>query len=378
MRITLNYERYLRDFLAAESGFLHLSYDEQYQKLVRDGFGWADFLTRNFREFGWEVWEPITNFEAHQKAWAAESGVAYSEKGWFIEITAAQIRSYSPDVLFVDSFIAFRPDFIEQVRKACPSLRLVFGWCGAPFPDASVFRGFDFTLSNIPSLVDDLQRRGLRAQYLPHSFETSLLNELHPSTTLPFTFTGSISDGGENHALRAKLLSRLVRSTPLEIFADLPAATPLTDLIRMATSGKRKRALNTILSSPTYSTLRAVAKPPVFGIKMYQLLADSRISFNNHIGLSEHHASNTRLFQATGCGTCLLTDWKPDLHKFFELDREVVTYRSAGEAREKAAYLLNHESERKAIAQAGQRRTLRDHTFRQRSEELRDLIEKKL
>lgn len=376
MRITLNYERYLKDFLATHPGFLELPYDTQYQELVGDGFGWANFLTLNFEEFGWSVWEPVTNFAAHQKRWARDNGVSYGEKNWFLEITAAQVKHFRPDVLFVDSFTAFHPDFLSTLRQSCPSLRLVLGWCGAPYRDPNIFKGFDITLSNIPSLVAELETLGRRAFFLPHSFETRLLSKLRPdaASLQDFTFTGSVTEGGESHAVRARLLAALARTSGLKIYADLPPETSLGDFVDLARQKKLRKSLALFAEMPMRRTLHKASRPPVFGLAMYQLLADSRVTFNNHIGLSEAHASNTRIFQATGCGACLLTDWKPDLHQYFEADKEVVTYRNAAEARDKVKYLLAHESVRKTIAEAGRKRTLRDHTFRQRCEILHDLI----
>jgi spore maturation protein CgeB len=69
-----------------------------------------------------------------------------------------------------------------------------------------------------------------------------------------------------------------------------------------------------------------------------------------------------------------LTDNKSNLSTLFEPDREVVAFSNAEECAEKVRYLLEHESERKSIAQAGQRRTLRDHTFKQRAQQLDQII----
>ena len=107
---------------------------------------------------------------------------------------------------------------------------------------------------------------------------------------------------------------------------------------------------------------------------MYQLLHDSRITLNTHIDISPRSASNMRLFEATGVGICLLTDWKENLAELYEPESEVVTYRTASECVEKVRYLLGHEAERKAIAAAGQRRTLRDHTFTQRATQLHEIV----
>lgn len=81
-----------------------------------------------------------------------------------------------------------------------------------------------------------------------------------------------------------------------------------------------------------------------------------------------------RLFEATGIGTCLVTDWKENLIELFAPEKEVVTYRSAGECVEKVKWLLANPQERQAIARAGQQRTLADHNFARRAEQLDGII----
>ena len=107
---------------------------------------------------------------------------------------------------------------------------------------------------------------------------------------------------------------------------------------------------------------------------MYQTLRNSRLTWNFHIDLSPISANNLRLYEATGIGTCLVTDWKQNLSQLFEPDREVVTYRSVEECAEKVRWLLEHTSERDSIARAGQARTLKDHTFMQRGIEFDHIV----
>ena len=85
-----------------------------------------------------------------------------------------------------------------------------------------------------------------------------------------------------------------------------------------------------------------------------------------------------RLYEATGVGTFLLTDAKRNLGELFEPGVEVETYGDADELVEKARYYLDHEEVRAAIAEAGQRRTLRDHTYARRMEELVALLTSRL
>ena len=73
-------------------------------------------------------------------------------------------------------------------------------------------------------------------------------------------------------------------------------------------------------------------KGGVFGIDMYQVLADSRITLNTHANNNPNEAGNMRLFEATGAGSCLLTDWKQNLNDYFKVDSEIVTFRTKEEA----------------------------------------------
>jgi len=109
---------------------------------------------------------------------------------------------------------------------------------------------------------------------------------------------------------------------------------------------------------------------------MYRILAESQIGLNRHIDLSERFANNMRLFEATGVGTLLLTDWKDNLHELFEVGKEVVAYRTPQECAELVKHYLEHDGERRAVAKAGQERTLRDHTYQQRMKELADIVRK--
>jgi spore maturation protein CgeB len=115
--------------------------------------------------------------------------------------------------------------------------------------------------------------------------------------------------------------------------------------------------------------------PAVFGIPMYALLANSLITFNCHTDAAMEYCGNFRLFQATGMGACLLTDDKQNLGDLFVKDKEILVYRSPEEAIDKANYFLKHPDEIAEIAQAGQARTLKDHTFKQRCIQMHEIFE---
>lgn len=117
---------------------------------------------------------------------------------------------------------------------------------------------------------------------------------------------------------------------------------------------------------------------PVFGVENFGILARSKLVFNSHIDAAGEYAGNMRLFEATGMGACLVTDWKANLSDLFEINTEVVIYRSIDECIEKVNYLLDHNDERQAIARTGQQRTLREHTYQQRVQQLDYIIQQYL
>jgi spore maturation protein CgeB len=85
-----------------------------------------------------------------------------------------------------------------------------------------------------------------------------------------------------------------------------------------------------------------------------------------------------RLFEATGVGAAVLTEAAPNLHEMFEPEAEMATYSSGEELVAKVQRLLDDDAARVALAAAGQRRTLADHTYAERMRELAGLLEERL
>ena len=410
LKIGVYYTTYLEQFYAERPDLAAQAYSAQHAALIDDCFGSSDFLTRAFGALGYETCDLVANAEPMQKAWAAEHGLAFREDDWLFEITAAQIKDFGPDVLIVADYSTVTAAFLRHLRDICPSLRLVLGWCGAPYRDGSIFGACDIVLSCVPELVAHFREQGHRSYHINHAFEPRILDKLD-TTAAPnadFVFLGSIIKSDQFHLEREQILSRLVAETDLLIWSEVgkrlqprrqgdapergstgsnERVTAQTGMSARVASlpllgGLARRASRLLRGgsatpSPAPSVDESIARrarPSLFGLEMFQQLHDSRVALNTHIDISPVNASNMRLFEATGVGTCLLTDWKANLHELFELDAEIVAYRDAGECVEKVKYLLEHEDERRRIAVAGQRRTLRDHTAADRAERIDQLI----
>ncbi len=69
-----------------------------------------------------------------------------------------------------------------------------------------------------------------------------------------------------------------------------------------------------------------------------------------------------RIFQVIHAGGFLLTEYVPGIENYFDIDKEIVCFHNADEMMDKITYYLNHEKERRAIAQAGWERANREYT----------------
>lgn len=77
-----------------------------------------------------------------------------------------------------------------------------------------------------------------------------------------------------------------------------------------------------------------------------------------------------RTFEVPGSGGFLLTDRVPHLEEYFELEKECSAFTSTDELIEKIHYWLDRPEERAAVAEAGYRRVLAEHTYDHRFAEI--------
>ncbi|GAH34293.1 unnamed protein product, partial [marine sediment metagenome] len=61
-------------------------------------------------------------------------------------------------------------------------------------------------------------------------------------------------------------------------------------------------------------------------------------------------------------GGFLLTEYVPGIESYFEIDKEIVCFHNTEEMIDKITYYLNHDEERRAIAQAGWKRAVSEYT----------------
>jgi Glycosyl transferases group 1/DUF based on E. rectale Gene description (DUF3880) len=98
-----------------------------------------------------------------------------------------------------------------------------------------------------------------------------------------------------------------------------------------------------------------------------EIYSQSRLVMNSSIAGDV----TMRLFEATACGALTLTDGSRNgLNELFDIGREIVVYQNDADLLDKITYYLAHDTERQTMAQAGQKRTLAQHTYAHRMADL--------
>ena len=95
--------------------------------------------------------------------------------------------------------------------------------------------------------------------------------------------------------------------------------------------------------------------------KMLDIFWTSKINLNfSRVGGRTGLKARVTLVCLTG--GFLLTEYTPGLENYFEIDKEIVCFKNDEEMIDKITYYLNHDEERRAIAQAGWKRATNEYT----------------
>ncbi|MGE5400251.1 MAG: glycosyltransferase [Ignavibacteriales bacterium] len=354
------YKYYLISLYEKNRAMMTASYQEQYNFVMANCFAWADFWKKHLEKTGkYAVEEVIINNEYMQKQWAREHGVHYNENNWMESILDAQIAEYKPDIWF--SHADVNPEFRLKIRRDHPRIKYIFGYDGTLKHNASFFAGCDLILSCIDDTIKYYEKYGFRGYFLPYAFEKDILDKIqHRNPTHNVSFVGSFYPFKGLHSERLRFIAGLSEKTPIDVYSPAILHKGLMPYMWAVLRLARNKQWKDISYSNYIDSNR---KGTAYGLDMYQVLADSKMTLNYHGDIVIKKGGNMRLFEATGAGTCLVTDWKENLSDFFEADKEIVVFKTFDECLEKIRYLLDHEEERKAIAEAGQRRTLSEYSY---------------
>lgn len=372
-KATTHYKAFIDSIYERYPDLSQQSYQTQMDKILSYKFATADFWKINLEARGdFEVQEILFEVEPLQKKWAEENNVAYGDN-WIWDILIAQAKQFEPQIVMYYQIGTLQGDFKRKLKSEVKSAEVHISLDGVAHKDAKLFEEVDIMFSCLDFIADYYKQQGFHSLYLPFGFETTLLDQLtlwdrKYETTFVGSFNVRMNSG---HYTRKELVKFVNSKTDIDLFInneDLKHWQPWRWPQRQRIfSGKFQEMIDVWQLGRNNHEAR-------FGIDMYQLLANSRMTLNMHIDAAGPKAANMRLFEATGAGTCLVTDWKENIGDFFEEDYEVVTYKSKEECVEKIKWLQNNPEKCEEIARAGHKKTIEQHSMKAHLDKLVNFI----
>ncbi len=364
--ITNYYRQMLQTFYAQQQRILHdISYNELKQKILDALFAESDFYSAGVKTHGHEAEDIIVNDVYLQMHWAKEHGytkyarlipllrispylTTLIKPQWLYSLLKAQIEEYQPEVLYLQNIEYFDPKFIAELKKKQKTIKLVIAQKASPITNIACFKNADLVFTSFPHFVNLFKKHNIKAEYLKLAFGERVLRVI-PAQQQVYnsTFIGGLSNV---HTKRIALCEVLAEKVDITFF------------------GYGKKYLK------HGSKIKKKHHGEVWGHAMYATMMQSKMTINYHIDAADNFANNMRLYEATGCGALLLTDEKINLSNLFEIGKEIITYDNANDLIDKMQYYSQHEKKRAEIAQAGQLRALKDHTFTIRMKEALDML----
>ena len=113
-----------------------------------------------------------------------------------------------------------------------------------------------------------------------------------------------------------------------------------------------------------------------FGDQRFDIYGHSKIVVDINWDVMPAEGLSNRPFEVTGSGACFFVDLvRADIKRCYEEGKEFVSFKDEKDLSEKAQYYLSHDTERENIAVAGYRKTLAQHTYLNRVQQLLDRFE---
>ena len=270
-----------------------VSFADRRAVFLNDRFGAPHFL-QPVLEGASEAFFTNGDDEILQRQWALERGVP--GKPTLEAILLAQIEHHRTEVFYNLDPVRYPSSFVQKL-PGC--VRQTLCWRAAPSGSADL-TAYGAVLGNFPSILESWRSKGCRAELFYPAHDPVMDEYGHGDRPIDVLFVGGYS---RHHTGRARTLEHVAR------LADTRRIVYCLDASRLT-----KYAESTLLAwlplkkHRRPGAIAKIAKPPVFGRQLYELIGSSKIVLNGAIDMAGADRGNMRCFEAIGCGALLVSD----------------------------------------------------------------------
>lgn len=370
VEVTSLYGKYIDYFYKKSPDTKSKVYAEHLKDILYDSNAECDFIHTELHKLGVESSLYFLNLEDLQRSWNPD----VAQKTLF-EIFCEQLRIEKPDILLISDIGSFTIEQIKALREILPKHAKITGWHFTVVDDyyREIFKYFDQLYTGSIYFCNLIAPHCKDVRLLRHAFSPVICERIKQRETINnAVFAGSIFLGENIHTNRVDMLySLLSNDIPIKFYGSIYGSfypDSIKECIKQFIKNdfllKQRKCAENLIKKAAFSD--------VFGLDYYQVLADHSLCINSHAPIAATGTGNMRMFEATGVGACLVTDYREENALLFDIKNEIVVYKDNDELREKTRWLIDHPAEAKRIAIAGQKRTLRDYTYKNKAESLHE------
>jgi spore maturation protein CgeB len=343
------------------------TYSEALELTIGHGFGTGAALSTAFNRLGHKTTVVIPNSHLLQSKWCKEnlskqpnsrlqkwSPILNRVSAFELFLSTIgpgsllekQVKDFLPDVVYIQDINYVLPENVLRLRQLGFT---VVGEIASPLPPDRFLKSYDAIVSALPTIVSYCENLGVKAFNLPLAFDDANVSaHKRVDRDIDTIFIGSVGKAWQT----LELLTEVAKEV-----SNLRIYGPISD------------------RSIAKAGLQEFYFGEAWGAEMFALLNRSKISLNRHGKMAGNYSVNMRMFEATGMGCLLLTDYKSQTKHIFEPDIDLVMYNDLKDAGRLAKKYLDDSQSLESIASSGQRRTLNNHTYFHRATELIEFLE---
>jgi spore maturation protein CgeB len=262
-----------------------------------------------------------------------------------------EVKAFKPDmIVFVIAHLKFDFAFIKSFFKG---KIVVYDMDG---PGWNCYKSLDW-INDIDQLltVSKVTQRGLKEQgvdskYLAHGVDTDYYRPLELSDAEREFYGSTLSFVGRPTPRRVRMFSQ-VADRGLVLWG---------------------RRWSRVKECPDLSLRKLPrSKKDIIGGNVVKIYSSSDMMLNIlREPLNDPPTiMSLQVFLVPACGTCLLTEWVEELEGEFDLEKELLAFRSEEEFKELAIKYSVDKKQLKLIGENGRKRCLADHTHEKRAEQ---------
>ena len=346
LRISSLYPELINSYYNKYNFIRNESYEKQYNHIINQKFSISNFLTKELEKKNIKTYEIISNLKYLQLAWLKKFKKKENKS-----ILAQQILHYNPDVIFFGNLDLIDTEISQILNSANFKNVIKIGYHCAPITQNQIYKLKYLTF--LVTCVEDYKKKFkyfIDTILIPHAFDRSCYKEVK-RRDIDISFIGSLFLKKKLHLNRVEILYKIMSSN-MRSYISVNFKNFYINLFIII--------LKNIIFNPSiiFKILYIFinSRNPLFGKRMYKVLQRSKVMLNMHIADTKY-AGNMRLFEGTGSGCLVVTDYKKGLERFFVNKKEILVYNSDGMALDLIKNSVNNYKSLKKISQLAQKKT---------------------